>query len=102
VPARALVEALGHYVVTWEPNTQTIGIYSYATDVLLIEMQIGSRNARVLVGNNDIYDSRTMDVPAKIINGRTMVPVRFIAETLNMTVRWDEANKIVDITSAQG
>jgi len=97
-PVRAIVEALGYYV-TWEEKTQTIGIYSYATDVMIIEMRVGSRTAKVLVGSSN-YDDRVMDVPAKIINGRTMVPVRFLAETLGMEVRWDEASRTVIITSA--
>jgi hypothetical protein len=42
-----------------------------------------------------------MDVPPKIINGRTMVPVAFIAENLGCTVEWDEATKTVSI-SAKG
>ena len=35
----------------------------------------------------------TMDVPASIINGRTMVPMRAIFENLGATVVWDDATK---------
>lgn len=38
-----------------------------------------------------------LDVPPKIINGRTMVPVRFIAETMGLKVDWDAANRTVVI-----
>jgi hypothetical protein len=100
-PARAVAEALGNYV-TWNASSQTIGIYSYATDVMLIQMRIGSNRASVLVGSMANYDERILDVPAKLINGRTMVPVRFIAEALGCVVNWDQANKIVSITSAMG
>ena len=40
-------------------------------------------------------DFVTLDQPATIINGRTMVPARFIAENLGATVEWDaEAQKV--------
>lgn len=39
-----------------------------------------------------------LDTLPYIENGRTMVPVRFISESLGADVRWDEANKIVYIT----
>ena len=38
-----------------------------------------------------------MDVPAKIVNSRTFVPVRFISETLGVEVNWDNDNKVVII-----
>jgi len=31
------------------------------------------------------------DVPPQLINGRTMVPVRWVAETLGAEVEWDKA-----------
>ena len=33
------------------------------------------------------------DVPPQIINGRTMVPVRWVAEALGANVQWDANNK---------
>ena len=100
-PMRATVEALG-FVVTWTSSTQTVNIYSYATDALMISLRIGSKIAKVNTGISGVMDERTLDVPAKLINGRTMVPVRFIAETLGCDVKWDEASKTVVITSAMG
>lgn len=41
------------------------------------------------------------DVPPQIINGRTMVPVRWIAEALGADVQWDEENKIVWVNTPQ-
>ena len=34
-----------------------------------------------------------MDVPVQLVNDRTMVPVRFIAEALGGSARWDEATQ---------
>jgi hypothetical protein len=39
------------------------------------------------------------DVAPQIINGRVMVPARFVAEPLGATVEWDDANKTVLIFS---
>lgn len=44
---------------------------------------------------NGVYDK--MDVPAMVVNGRTLVPVRFVAEALKAEVLWDEDNEIVSI-----
>ena len=38
-----------------------------------------------------------MDVPAQVINGRTMIPVRAIAESFGATVEWDNTCKAVYI-----
>jgi len=46
------------------------------------------------------------DVAPQIINGRTMVPVSWVAEALSADVQWDEKQRIVKIklrrTSAVG
>jgi N-acetylmuramoyl-L-alanine amidase len=39
----------------------------------------------------------TLDVPAKIVNNKTMVPVRFISESAGFTVGWDAETFTVDI-----
>lgn len=39
------------------------------------------------------------DVAPQVINGRTMVPARFLAEALGATVTWDESQNAVIVTS---
>ncbi|HOC53366.1 MAG TPA: copper amine oxidase N-terminal domain-containing protein [Caldisericia bacterium] len=58
----------------------------------VIKLQIGNKIAFV--------DDRQMelDVPPQIINGRTMVPVRFISEGLQAEVGWEDKTKTVTIT----
>ena len=34
-----------------------------------------------------------MDVPARLVNGKTMVPLRFLSEEMDYTVTWDEATR---------
>ena len=35
----------------------------------------------------------TMDVPARLINDKTMVPLRFLSENMGYTVTWDDATR---------
>ena len=41
-----------------------------------------------------------LDAPVVIVNGRTLAPARFVAETFGYTVQWDSENKIVKITGS--
>ncbi len=87
VPLRAIAEALGAEV-NWDSLARTIEIAKAGLD---LHLTIGSRDA-FLNG-----EQRLMDTTAVIKNGRTMVPVRFVAEFLGETVHWDPVLKRVDI-----
>lgn len=90
VPVRALFESLGA-TVGWEESTQTATATKGNT---VISMQIGNTTAYV----NGV--AKTLDVPAQTIEGRTMVPARFVAESLNATVNWDSASDTVKISTS--
>ena len=83
--------------VTWIPRTQKVILKrftqkgTYAT----IELQINRRQATVK--ENGMTRHITLDVPAKIVNGRTLVPIRFISEASGEVVSWDDANSTVVI-----
>ncbi|MDF9410046.1 copper amine oxidase N-terminal domain-containing protein [Pelotomaculum isophthalicicum JI] len=49
-----------------------------------------------IIVNGDIIQP---DVPPQIINGRTMVPIRFVAEALGANVQWDAQTNSVIITT---
>jgi len=88
VPLRAIFEALGAEVL-WDGETSTV---TATRGDITISLQIGS---------NQLYkngEAITIDVPAQIINDRTMVPVRAIAESFNCRVGWDSDTKTVTIT----
>ncbi len=90
VPMRGIFEALGAEI-TWEESTETVTGKLGGTTVVL---SIGNTNATV---NGATV---TLDVPARLINDRTMVPVRFISESLGANVDWDDATQTVIITTA--
>jgi 3-phosphoshikimate 1-carboxyvinyltransferase len=60
------------------------------TLVLILVMGTGTALAlepiRIIVNGQEVVG----DTPAQIINGRTMVPIRLVAEALDADVRWDQ------------
>ena len=88
VPLRPIIEGLGG-VITWVPETRSVEMVFNGTTLLL---QIGNRTA--------VVDGKavTLDVPAAIMNGRTMLPVRFVSEHLGADVQWEPLRKTVTIT----
>lgn len=78
VPMRAIFESLG-CTVDWNGTTQTA---TGVRDDVEIVIPLGSETAYV---NGEPW---TLDVPAQAINGRTMVPARFVGEALNCVVTW--------------
>ena len=48
---------------------------------------------------NSEVASMELDVSPTAVNNRTLVPVRVVAEVLNCTVDWDQANMRVIITT---
>lgn len=85
VPVRAIYEALGAEV-KWDGDTRTasgtkIGItVSFTID-----------EAKVVIN----YNEKEIDAPAKIVNNRTLVPVRALAEGFGVKVDWDGATRTV-------
>jgi len=57
-----------------------------------IDMWVGHDKA--LVNGQSVV----LDSPPKIVNNRTLVPVRFIAEALGFTVQWDPTTQKVTLT----
>lgn len=90
VPLRGVFHRLGA-VVTWDPTTQTVLAARGDTSITL---RIGDTQASI--------NGRPtpMDVPALLVDGRTMVPLRFISQALGAQVSWDAATTTVQIASA--
>ncbi len=87
VPMRAIFEALGADV-EWNGETQTI---TATNKNVTIQMQIGN-NTLTKNGQNT-----QMDVCPQLVNGRTMVPVRAVSDSFNVTVGWDGYTQTVSL-----
>lgn len=91
VPMRKIFEALDADVFWDEPSQSVTAVHG--TDVILF--RIGQ--AALYKNGQLVY---TMSVPAQIINDRTLVPLRAVAESLGAEVGWDGINYVIDITSS--
>jgi len=100
VPLRAVMETLG-FNVHWEPYpANQVSLTSATIEGLQILVTIGRDTMRIydwVPGVRFGYEDVPLDVPAQIINNRTMVPVRAISEATGFTVDWDNDNRIVDV-----
>ncbi len=85
VPLRAVFEVL-NCDVKWDTENNS-AIISKGNTMIVIP----ANKKTVYVNSKPM----SLDVPAKIINGRIMVPLRFISESINKSVIWDDANKTV-------
>lgn len=89
VPMRAIFEALGARV-TWNQANKTATAVQGSTTIVLT---IGQKTAKVNQA------SKALDEAAQIISGRTMVPVRFVSESLGAKVIWNgHANTVAVVT----
>lgn len=88
VPIRAIIEAMGGDV-RWDGETNTV----YLT--------MGSDSIRLVLGSETAFfneEEHTLDVAPKAINGRTMLPIRFIAESFKFDVEWNGDTQTITIT----
>ncbi len=90
VPLRGIFEELGA-TVTWDNDSRTVTIAG--TDKPQICVTIDSKTATVE------GSAVAMDTAPMISEGRTLVPVRFLAETLGAQVGWDNATQTVVISA---
>ncbi len=89
VPLRAIFQALGA-AVQWNPDDRSIVATKGNTT---IKLQIGSASAL----NNGAQV--TLDAAPQIVDGRTLLPVRFVGEAFGAQVNWDAANRRVNIVT---
>jgi hypothetical protein len=91
VPMRKIFEELGADL-TWDSDTRTVTATKDDTTIILT---IDSEKAIKKVGDDS--QELTLDSAPVILNNRTMVPVRFIAESLDKQVGWQDDEKAVII-----
>ncbi len=87
VPLRGVFSELG-YAVEWNNITKTAAVTNGKST---LKIKPGELFATI------DGKQKVLDVPAKLINGSIMVPVKFIGEAFDNIVLWDEKNKTVII-----
>ena len=85
VPLRALAESLGSEVHYYK------GQINFSRGGTQINLYVNSDIA--YVGGRKVQ----MDEPARVINGRTLVPLRFVAENLGARVEWDGQSRVITV-----
>lgn len=83
LPIRRVLETFGG-TVEWKNPTVICSLNGVE-----VSLRVGERTATV--GGETVE----LDVPAKLVNGRTLVPVRFVSENLGLTVGYAAAHQIV-------
>ncbi len=89
VPMRVIFEALGAKV-DWQQDTYTAVAVK------------GDTKIEITVDNTVMYKNESeivLDVPARLIDDRTLVPVRAVSESFNAKVDWQADSKKVIITA---
>ncbi|KAB3530025.1 N-acetylmuramoyl-L-alanine amidase family protein [Alkaliphilus serpentinus] len=91
VPLRAIMENL-QADVTWNGEKKEVLV---KTEDKSITLNIDKSFAIV----NGVKKSLPDNVPAKLINNRTMVPIRFLAEEIGLEVLWDDKTRTVNLNN---
>ena len=87
VPMRAVFEAFGAGV-SWDSPTKTVYAVSGST---IMKLPVGSTSA--VVGDKTL----SLDVAPVLEEGRVLVPIRFVAESLGANVEWNGEKRMVII-----
>ena len=87
IPARAVFEQLGG-TVSWNEASQQVTVQLGGHTVVLTIQSLNATVDGVL---------KTMDAVPRLYQGRTLIPIRFVAEALGATVGWDNATRTATI-----
>jgi hypothetical protein len=93
LPIRAVIEALGG-AVAWDAASQQVTLALHDTTVIL---WIGQHAAQVNGELRAIDPDNALVVP-RIIGSRTMLPIRFVGESMGCQVNWESVSRTVTIT----
>jgi len=90
LPVRFVADALGvsEDNIVWDPVKASVTVFK------------GDRIAQMTIGSNVLMVNGvelTMDAVPEITNGRTMLPVRWVAQALGATIDWDADTQTVTV-----
>lgn len=87
VPMRPIFEAL-QADISWDHARQTVTAVKDGKEIIIV------RDSFITWINGEAFH---LDVSARTMNDRMMVPVRFISEALDVAVQWTELERRVDL-----
>lgn len=93
LPIRALIEALGG-TAGWDAASRKATITLKST---VLQLWIGKSTATVR-GHSIPIDAKDKKVVPVIVQGRTFLPLRFIAENLGLNLVWDGTARTITLT----
>ncbi len=89
VPVRGVFEEMG-YLVEWDGETKT-AVLSRGSKSVTVQAD----SPTMLVNGEDTVE---LEVPAQIVDGRMMLPLRAVSEAVNAEVEWDAETKTAKIS----
>ena len=96
LPMRAVFEALDATEIGWDQDSATASAYFVIDDEdVSIYLTIGIDFLKRTWGQ--LEDELVMDVPPQIVDGRTLIPLRAVADALLIDVEWDPKTSTVYI-----
>lgn len=100
VPLRKIFEEIGA-LVKWDDETQTV---SARKNSKTVSLTVDTAELKIDKGDvddegNPVVETVTLEVPAQVVSGRTLVPARAVSEAFGLDVAWDEKKNKVIITS---
>lgn len=90
IPLRGVFEQLG-YEISWDNESKTA---TFVKDETTVKVSVNSKS--FTVNDSDV----ALDVPAQIVNGSMMLPLRAIGEATGLDVDWDGESKTVFLGSS--
>lgn len=89
VPVRAIAESLG-LSVRWKPEENSVVLSGQGREIVLrVDQRTALDNGR---------EVSLPDAPPKLADGRVLVPLRWLAETLGLRVDWDGGQRLIRIS----
>ncbi len=94
-------------------NGSTLIPLRFVTDKLGGKLTLTGKNIAIEKGDREIAmtiggktatvngETVTLDTPSVAVNGRTLVPLRFVSQALGETVKWDGVNQYIWIGSTE-
>ena len=91
IPVRSFLELMGSEVQWNEETMQVIARYKDSTITIYLEESFAEINGTYIEMNPSVT----------VVQGSTMVPLRFITECLGLNLDWNEEDRVASITSRQ-